>query len=79
MPANALPHNLKKHWALPRLHQRFDPGALQHPAPSMSHPVSRASLFVSEIYRFWQDAIDGTLESVVFKVLCIDNYLAKLC
>ena len=62
-----------------RLDQCFDPGALQRPAPPISQPLSRGSLFVSEIDRFWQGAIDGTLQSVVFRVLCLDNYLAKLC
>ena len=29
--------------------------------------------------RFWHDATDGTLLSGSFRMLCIDNHLAKLC
>ena len=62
-----------------RLNQCFDPGALQRPAPPLSRSLGRGSLFASESERFRRDAVDGTLLSVAFRVLCIDNYLAKLC
>ena len=35
--------------------------------------------FRAESEQFWYDAIDGTLLSGAFRVLRIDNHLAKLC
>ena len=35
--------------------------------------------FLEQNSRFWHDAIDGTLLSGAFRMLCIDNHLAKLC
>ena len=35
--------------------------------------------FRAESEQFWHDAIDGTLLSGAFRVLCIDDHLAKLC
>ena len=47
-----------------RLDQCFDTGALQRPAPSLSRPLGRGSLFASELDRleqFWHGANDGTV------------------
>ena len=33
----------------------------------------------AEPERFWHDAIDGTLLPGAFRVLCIDDHLAKIC
>ena len=84
MPAIALSHNpkKKKHWAELRLDLCFDTGALRRPAPSLSRPLGRGSLFASEIdrfERFWHGANDGTLLVGGFRVLPIEKHLAKLC
>ena len=41
--------------------------------------LGRGSLFASEIERFWHGANDGTLLAGAFRVLSIENDLAKLC
>ena len=51
----------EKHWAELRLDQCFKTYALRRPAPPLSQPLGRGSLFASESDRVWQAAVDGTV------------------
>ena len=53
-----------------------EPVAIQCP---LSKPIGRGSLFAAEIDRIWSCIMDGTVLSDDYRVIGIENYLAKLC
>ena len=51
----------------------FRPADVHHPT------IGHGSLFASEIDRIWSGTMDGTVLLVAFRVIGIENYLAKPC